>query len=392
MNMNPRVTKVLRNRLFVGIIVAVIVAIVLVVTTNISKADQQAGISYRAHVAYNGWLSWQKDGEMAGTVGESRRMEAIKIKLTGECTGDVIYQTYVRDMGWQNEVKNSETSGTEGQSKQIEAIKIRLAGKVSELYDVNYRVHIKNGGWQEWVSNGAIAGSESFGLRVEALEVKLVEKKIEEIGIPSDNVIDSTVIQMNTSAPEGNTSVQEQTNANIHKNSINGIEYKLLNQADAEWKDVKYPTRSGTIGKVGCMITSVAVVSSAYDKTMTPKKVMDAGYQHNYPSDSIPHFSANNYTCTMSSSSNKNTIIDNLKQGNIVVIKVKGASKFTTSQHYMALIDIKSDGSQIFVGNSYGDGAGTYNRTGWFDTDTVLYDIHEVHICVPSQDLINQYK
>jgi uncharacterized protein (DUF1330 family) len=121
-------------------------------------------------------------------------------------------------------------------------------------------------------------------------------------------------------------------------------------------------------------------------------KVMDAGYQHNYPSQSIPHFSANNYKCTMSNSSNKNTIIDNLKQGNVVVIKVKKASNFTTSQHYMALIDIKSDGSQIFVGNSYGSGTGTYNRTGWFDTDTVLYDIHEVHICVPSQDLINQYK
>ena len=140
------------------------------------------------------------------------------------------------------------------------------------------------------------------------------------------------------------------------------------------------------------MITSVAVVSSAYDKTMTPKKVMNAGYQHNYPSQSIPHFSANNYKCTMSNSSNKNTIIDNLKKGNVVVIKVKSASKFTGSQHYMALIDIKSDGSQIFIGNSYDSGTGTYNRTGWFDTGTVLYDIHEVHICVPSQDLINKYK
>ena len=110
MKMNTRVTKVFRNRYFVGSMMVLIVAIVLVVTTNISKADQQASISYRAHVAYNGWLPWQKDGEVAGTVGESRRMEAIKIKLAGDYTGDVIYQTYVSDMGWQNEVKNSETS------------------------------------------------------------------------------------------------------------------------------------------------------------------------------------------------------------------------------------------------------------------------------------------
>ena len=107
MNMNARVTKVFRNRYFVGSMVMAIVAILFVVTINIAKADQQTSISYRAHVAYNGWLSWKKDGEVAGTVGESRRMEAIKIKLTGNYTGDVIYQTYVRDMGWQNEVKNT---------------------------------------------------------------------------------------------------------------------------------------------------------------------------------------------------------------------------------------------------------------------------------------------
>ena len=57
----------------------------------------------------------------------------------------------------------------------------------------------------------------------------------------------------------------------------------------------------------------------------------------------------------------------------------------------MALLDIKSDGSQIFIGNSYGAGTGTYNRTGWFATDFVLNDTHEVNICVPSKDLINQY-
>lgn len=42
--------------------------------------------------------------KIESTVGESRRMEAIKIKLTGNYTGDVIYQTYVRDMGWQSNI------------------------------------------------------------------------------------------------------------------------------------------------------------------------------------------------------------------------------------------------------------------------------------------------
>ena len=32
-------------------------------------------IKYRAHVAYNGWLDWKSNGETAGTIGESRRLE-----------------------------------------------------------------------------------------------------------------------------------------------------------------------------------------------------------------------------------------------------------------------------------------------------------------------------
>lgn len=75
-----------------------------------------------------------------------------------------------------------------------------------------------------------------------------------------------------------------------------------------------------------------------------------------------------------------------------MVIFVKEESFFTNSQHYMALIDIKRDGSQIFVGNSYNSGEGTYNRNGWFDTDVVLTDVREVHLCVPSYSLINKFK
>ena len=179
MNSNVSLTKVLRNKYFMITASAIIVILILAITMIISKADQNASITYRAHVAYYGWLDWQTDGTTAGTTGESRRMEAIKIKLTGDYSGDVVYQSYVRDIGWQDEVRNSETSGVEGQSKQIEAIKIRLEGDVSTKYNVLYRVHMKNKGWQEWVSNGAMAGSDTESLRIEAIEIKL-EKLPEE--------------------------------------------------------------------------------------------------------------------------------------------------------------------------------------------------------------------
>ena len=173
--MNLSLSKVFRNKYIMSGIIVSIILVCIVLTMAISKADGTAGITYRAHVAYNGWMNWVSDGAMAGTTGESRRMEAIKIKLTGDMAGDVIYQTFVRDMGWQPEVKNSETSGVEGQSKQIEAIKIRLDGDVKSKYNILYRVHVKNKGWLDWVSNGEMAGSDTEALRIEAIEIKLEE-------------------------------------------------------------------------------------------------------------------------------------------------------------------------------------------------------------------------
>jgi len=35
------------------------------------------GVTYRAHVAINGWLSWVSDGAVAGTTGEGKALEAI---------------------------------------------------------------------------------------------------------------------------------------------------------------------------------------------------------------------------------------------------------------------------------------------------------------------------
>ena len=42
-------------------------------------------IAYSAHVKSYGWLNYVRDGQTAGTTGESRRLEAVKIRLE-ECT------------------------------------------------------------------------------------------------------------------------------------------------------------------------------------------------------------------------------------------------------------------------------------------------------------------
>ena len=191
-------------------------------------------VYYRVHCQSYGWLGWAKNGETAGTVGMSKRLEAIEIKVvpknTGEATGNsyksggdtFFYQSYVQSIGWQDSVGENEISGLTGQSKRIEAIKMRiinskysggvryqsynlndgwqawkyngelsgttgisqqleaikieLTDQLMDVYDIYYRVHIRSVGWLDWAKNGEIAGNINLGFRIEAVQIKLVNK------------------------------------------------------------------------------------------------------------------------------------------------------------------------------------------------------------------------
>lgn len=67
-------------------------------------------------------------------------------------------------------------SGTSGQSKRLEAIQIRLTGEMANHYDVYYRVHAQQFGWLGWAKNGESAGTAGYSYRLEGIEVRLVPK------------------------------------------------------------------------------------------------------------------------------------------------------------------------------------------------------------------------
>ena len=52
-------------------------------------------------------------------------------KVKAKESASVKYQTHVQDIGWQTQVKDGEIAGTEGQSKRLEAIKIQLIYSLS---------------------------------------------------------------------------------------------------------------------------------------------------------------------------------------------------------------------------------------------------------------------
>lgn len=140
-----------------------------------SVVTSSPSISYQTHVQDYGWQSWKSNGEVSGTVGQSKRLEGINIKLSN-INGSIEYKTHVQDIGWQDWKSNGQMSGTTGQSKRLEAIQIKLSGEVANQYDVYYRVHAQDYGWLDWAKNGESAGTEGYSKRLEGIQIVLVKK------------------------------------------------------------------------------------------------------------------------------------------------------------------------------------------------------------------------
>ena len=139
------------------------------------EPKKEPSICYTTHIQDIGWQNQVKDGEMAGTEGQAKRLEAIKITLKDLSGVKIKYQTHIQDIGWQDWKYDGTLAGTEGQSKRLEAIKIEL--EESHKYSIMYRVHIQDIGWQDWRYDGEKAGTEGQSKRLEAIQIKIVEKQ-----------------------------------------------------------------------------------------------------------------------------------------------------------------------------------------------------------------------
>ena len=67
-------------------------------------------------------------------------------------------------------------SGTSGEAKRLEAIRIALTGEMAEHYDIYYRVHAQSFGWLNWAKNGEPSGNAGLAKRLEGIQIVLVPK------------------------------------------------------------------------------------------------------------------------------------------------------------------------------------------------------------------------
>ncbi len=185
------------NRHLIIAIASMVILAILALPSIVSASNaSDMEISYTGHVQTYGWLNYSTN--FTGTIGESKRMEALELNVNAPSGITVKYRAHVQGIGWQDWVTadNKEKTnliGTSGESKRVEAIQIVVEG--ASDYTVKYRTQVQTYGWLDWVEAGSstkeaetlkvgtYAGTSGESKRMEAMQIVVIPKeksKVEE--------------------------------------------------------------------------------------------------------------------------------------------------------------------------------------------------------------------
>lgn len=121
---------------------------------SLSTGAYNCNLQYRVHVQDMGWTDWAVSGQTIGsyitvstddgrsfnTVPTGKRIEAMQINLAACPDVVVSYRAHVQDIGWMDWVGNNEIAGTTGQSLRLEAFQIKMANPQPK-YDYQGRIY-----------------------------------------------------------------------------------------------------------------------------------------------------------------------------------------------------------------------------------------------------------
>ncbi len=156
--------------------VAILILMIYVPCMYVNAEGEEPDVNYSVHGQNYGWQEYVSDGDIAGTTGQSKRLESLIINLNnlGDKTGDITYRVHQQTYGWSDWVAGGQEAGVIGQSKRLEAVEFNLSGDIASYYDIYYCVHQQGYGWSGWVKNGGTAGVTGESKRLEAIMIKLI--------------------------------------------------------------------------------------------------------------------------------------------------------------------------------------------------------------------------
>ena len=142
---------------------------------NPGTAKNGAGIKYHAHCQTVGDLATVRDGQVAGTIGYGKRLEALVIDALPE-GWELEAVAHVQGVGWRTYrgIKNGVKVliGTKGEGRRIEALGFRVVKRpVGDERKLHFQVHQQHYSWKADTLEGYTSGSDGEAMRVEAVKI-----------------------------------------------------------------------------------------------------------------------------------------------------------------------------------------------------------------------------
>lgn len=128
--------------------------------------DPNKGYKFKGqgHVEGKGWTPMK--GNLIGTVGQKRRLEAFSLSVTKNgVTFPVTGEVHLQGLG--DIPVHTNLLGTAGEKRRLEAFKLDIHD------DIEYRVHMQIKGWSNWTKNNQWVGSRGEERRIEAIEFRV---------------------------------------------------------------------------------------------------------------------------------------------------------------------------------------------------------------------------
>lgn len=181
-------------------------------------------------------------------------------------------------------------------------------------------------------------------------------------------------------------------NENVYVDGYSGIytsstgrTYYEYKQNLGPWADKEYGIgvytsdgRKQTVSNVGCYATSMAILESSADTSTTPETMRQRRNTTGGVSmDEVAEKTGMRYEYA---SADRNKIIQHLQNGGVVLTyhhgEKKGSSSiYTRNQHWMLIIDINEDGSEVYLSNP-----SSLDKTGWQSMTDIMKGLQYVYL------------
>lgn len=140
------------------------------------KSNKNYSIEYCPHVQTYGWLGYSKDGEWAGTKGQHKRLEALKITPPDGVELEVtVHLQKIGDKTYKGIIKSNTSTtdpiiGTVGEARRLEGISIKCV-KNPTGRKLKYQGHCQTYGDTKVCSEGEYCGTRGEAKRLEAIRI-----------------------------------------------------------------------------------------------------------------------------------------------------------------------------------------------------------------------------